>query len=211
MLLYHFRDEQFGIKSIKEKRLKIARINELNDPFELLSCDLSDKNYRQAFNSLKGALSKTKGLLCFSSNWRSPVQWAHYADNHKGICMAFEIPNEFLMKVEYQQKRLACPENIDIHFMNKVLSTKFSHWKYEMEHRFFIDLYPSAEDNGLYFSEFSKDLELKQVIVGVNSKLKRDDLSNALGSLNGKVEVFKVRPAFRTFNIVMNKDDNLWT
>ena len=183
MLLYHFRDEKFGIMSIKEKRLKIARIHELNDPFELLSCELSNNNYRQAFINSKANLSKNKGLLCFSRNWKSPVQWAHYSDNHKGICMAFEIPDEWLMKVEYQAKRLPCPTNIDFDFMKKVLSTKFSHWKYEKEYRIFFDLDPSEEENGLYFSEFSKDLDLKQIIVGCNSRLTRNDISKALGNL----------------------------
>ena len=125
--------------------------------------------------------------------------------------MAFEIPDKWLMKVEYQPKRMPCPTNIDFDFMNRVLSTKFSHWKYEKEYRIFINLDPAEEENGLYFSEFSEDLILKQVIVGCNSKITRNDISKALGNLIGEVDVFKARPAFNTFNIVMNRNKKLWT
>lgn len=211
MRLYHFRDEKYGIRSLKEKRLKIARIHELNDPFELLGCELSDKRRRQAFQNMKAKLSKSKGLLCFSRNWRSPVQWAHYSNNHKGICMGFEIPEKWLTKVDYQSKRLPCPTDFNIEFMNKVLSIKFSHWKYEREYRVFIDLDQTREENGLYFYDFTENLKLNQVIVGCNSELKRKDIKQAIGNLHDDVEVFKTRPAFKSFNIVMNRNKRLWT
>ena len=213
MLLYHFRNKKYGIKSLKEKRLKISRIHELNDPFELLGCELSDKINRDAFRKTKDDLSKSKGLLCFSKNWRSPVQWTHYSDNHTGICMGFEIPDpdEWLIKVDYQSKRLSCPTEFDFDFMNKVLSTKFSHWKYEKEYRVFIELDSSKEENGLYFYDFSEMLRLKQVIVGCNSNITRDEVKDVLGDLYYEVEAFKARPAFKTFNIVMNRNKSLWT
>ena len=210
MLLYHFRDKKYGIKSLKEKRLKIARIHELNDPFELLGCELSDNTHRQAFGKMKVELSINKGLLCFSKNWRSPVQWAHYSENHTGICMGFEIPTDWLIEVDYQPKRLSCPAIFDFDFMSKVLSTKFSHWKYEQEYRIFIDLDPSEEENGLYYYDFSENLKLKQVIVGCNSDITRANIKDALGDLHSNVESFKTRPAFKTFNIVMNRNKKLW-
>lgn len=36
MRLYHFTSQKFGLLALKDRRLKIARINELNDPFEFL-------------------------------------------------------------------------------------------------------------------------------------------------------------------------------
>lgn len=210
MKLYHFRNKKYGLKSIKERRLKIARIHELNDPFELLGCDLSDTIMREAFNKMKENLSKNNGLVCFSQNWHSPVQWAHYSDNHKGICLGFEISEKWLLKVKYQTNRLIDPEKFDIEFMQKVISTKFSHWKYEKEYRLFIGLDITEEEKGLYYTDFSKNLELKQVIVGCNSELTRRDIKIALGDLHKKVEVFKTRPAFKTFNIVRNRTKKLW-
>ena len=53
---------------------------ELNDPFEFLGAELSDRNFRKAIKKTKKDLSKTKGILCFSKNWKNPVQWSHYTD-----------------------------------------------------------------------------------------------------------------------------------
>lgn len=94
MKLYHFRNEKFGLKSTEERRLKIARINKLNDPFELLGCALSDKAQRKVIKEVKETLSNNKGLVCFSKNWKNPVQWAHYADSHKVVCLGFEVARE---------------------------------------------------------------------------------------------------------------------
>lgn len=212
MLLYHFRNKKNGLKILSEKRLKIARINELNDPFELLGCRLVDKDLRQAFKTMKSGMSEKTGILCFSQNWQSPVQWTHYADNHKGICLGFEVKNEWLAKVDYVGRRLTCPKYIDQDFMQKVLTSKFSHWKYEKEYRGFINLDPAEEQNGLYYKDFSETLILKKVIVGCNSDISRNDISKLIkGNNENDVECFKARPAFTNFKIVRNKNEKLWT
>lgn len=210
MRVYHFRNEQYGLKSLEERRLKIARIMELNDPFEFLAAELSDKRLRQALQETKAELSKAKGILCFSKSWHNPVQWSHYADHHKGICLGFDVPNEFLAKVRYVKKRIACPSEINFTLMRRFLTTKFEHWSYEEEFRSFIALDPTVEENGLYFSDFSENLRLRTVIVGSHSTLTRKRLASALGELASQVEVFKARPAFKSFSVVRNLNDALW-
>jgi hypothetical protein len=210
MKLFHFRDEIFGLKSIKERRLKLSRIMELNDPFEFLGASLANPEFRKAITSTKRQLSKTTGILCFSKNWQNPVQWSHYANKHKGICMCFEVPDQFPFEVEYVNYRLNVDAEIDLHTMYKFLSTKFIHWSYEEEWRLFVNLDKDEEENGLYFSDFSEKLELKQVIVGAQSDITRTQISDALGVLNENVEVFKARPAFKTFEVVRNKKNKLW-
>ena len=39
-------------------------------------------------------LIRASGLLCFSRHWYSPALWAHYADNLKGMCLGFDIPDD---------------------------------------------------------------------------------------------------------------------
>ena len=34
MLVYHFINKEYGIEDLRKRRLKIATLNELNDPFE---------------------------------------------------------------------------------------------------------------------------------------------------------------------------------
>jgi hypothetical protein len=211
MRLYHFRNKENGLRSIREKRLKISRILELNDPFELVGVDMTDKNERRKFKVMKEKLSGTKGLLCFSKNWQNPVQWAHYADSHKGICMGFEVPDEPMIKIDYVKQRLPYPGKYDEKFMLKVLSTKFEHWNYEEEYRVYISLDKDEEEHGLYFSEFSSQLKLKRIIVGCESDISRKEIEDLIDTFDYNIEYFKARPGFKNFEIVRNKNDKLWT
>lgn len=208
MRAYHFLNEQFGLKDLVERRLKIARIMELNDPFEFLGVDLSNRDLRRVLKETKSDLAKTTGLLCFSKKWRNPLLWGHYADKHKGICLGFDVPDLHLAEVTYVNQRLAAPGAIDEPFMKQLLLTKYKHWVYEEEYRAFVPL--TDEINGLYYVDFSEDLNLKQVIVGDQSRLTRDQISSALGDLANGVEVFKVRAAFKSFEVVHQQNAALW-
>jgi len=205
MRFYHFVNEYFGIKDLQEKRLKIARIMELNDPFEFLGMDLSNPEFRRAMNSTKKAFSKDRGILCFSKDWNNPLQWAHYADNHKGICLGFDIPSEKLTKVRYVEERIAHNGQINDDQMIQFLSTKFQHWSYEQEYRGFYRL--EDEIDGIYYVDFSETLKLSQVIVGARSSITHARISALVDSC---VEVFKARAAFKTFRVVRNKNEDLW-
>ena len=37
MRLYYFTGQKYGLDAIRNRRLKVARIDELNDPFELMA------------------------------------------------------------------------------------------------------------------------------------------------------------------------------
>ena len=76
MRAYKFLDEKFGIKSLQEKRLKISVLDDLNDPFELLPYEMTDKNKRSALNATRKQMASNRGLLCFSATWKDPVLWA---------------------------------------------------------------------------------------------------------------------------------------
>ncbi len=65
MLVYHFINAQYGIEALRNRRLKISRIMELNDPFEFLAVDLSDQRFREVMEKTKPKISKTNGILCF--------------------------------------------------------------------------------------------------------------------------------------------------
>jgi hypothetical protein len=208
MLVYHFINAHFGLEALKQRRLKIARIMELNDPFEFLAVDLSDREFRKVIKATKADLSKTKGILCFCKTWTHPILWGHYADKHKGICLGFEVPRSVLEKVDYVDCRFPRPDIMDEAFMKRLLFTKFAHWQYEQEYRAYVQL--DEEVDGLYYAEFSEKLSLKRVIVGEQSKVLRAKISQALGSLSKDVEVFKARAGFRSFDVVRNKNEAMW-
>jgi len=162
MRLYHFVNRKYGLEDIRRRRLKVATINELNDPFEFFGMATTHPGLANAFAQVKAGLAKNRGLLCFSTNWRNPVQWSHYADCHRGLCLGFEVTVESV-PVTYTSRRL----NPDVEVLRaygpaalahmlKLLTVKFSHWRYEDEHRLFVDLKTRDKKTGLYFFDFSK-------------------------------------------------------
>lgn len=217
MRLFHFLNRCYGLDDIEKRRLKISRLDDLNDPFELFSIDLSNKVLRKAFQATKEQLSERQGLLCFSKKWSNPVQWSHYADRHRGLCLGFDVADEVATPVQYSAKRLAreaeslaATGSTDEKTMLRFLSTKYAHWRYESEVRCFLDLKDKDAATGLYFADFSDRLKLVEVIVGACSDVSRTDIAAALGSLAREVQVFKARLAFKSFTVVRNRNDTLW-
>jgi hypothetical protein len=92
--------------------------------------------------------------------------------------------------------------------MRKLLLTKFKHWEYEQEYRVYIEL--EEQVDGFFFSDFSDQLKLEQVIVGDRSNITRDQVSGVLGELESDVEAFKARAGFTKFEVVKQLDHNKW-
>jgi hypothetical protein len=217
MRVYHFLSAKWGLAAIRDRRLKIARIGALNDPFEFLSLTMRDAEDRIAFSLWRNDLDKDLGLLCFSERATNPVQWSHYAENHTGVCLGFEAPAATLMKVRYTSKR----GRVDVREVSKVggeaeeqmmvdaLSTKYSHWRYEAEWRTFIELDHDAVEHGLYFQSFGPNFVLRQVIVGPKSTITRADVAEAIGDMQD-VEAYQARLAFQSFKVVKNRNPKLW-
>jgi hypothetical protein len=102
-----------GLEAIRRRRLKVARISELNDPFEFLQVASRNPRRRARYQYVKRALSEYMGLICFSENWRNPVQWSHYAEGHRGICLGFDVaPSAEMRKVRYVESRI--PPNLRV-------------------------------------------------------------------------------------------------
>jgi Protein of unknown function (DUF2971) len=220
MRVYHFINSKYGLENIRRKRLKISMLHDLNDPFELLALELSDRKIRNTFLNIKDKLHTNRGVLCFSENWSNPVMWSHYAEKHHGLCLEFEVSQDLLAKVEYSSSRLSGELNDLLSgnatrkelAMTRILSTKFSHWKYEAEWRIFAG-FDTPDVRGNYFIDFSDQLKLVGVIVGPRSKVSRDELRRAFkfAKLNPAPTAFKSRLAFKSFRVVKQRAESLWT
>lgn len=217
MRLYHFVNREYGLANLAKRRLKIARWNDLNDPFELAGAIFADKDLRKEMRRIKDEIHAAMGMLCFSKNWKNPVQWSHYADNHRGICLGFDVHDDLLQEVDYVTERVECTlaeiqessdkethENL-IHVM---MATKYADWRYEQEVRVFSML--NNEDDGLFFQKFDEAIALREVIVGARSSVSRADLARALGTHAQGIDVCKARLGFNRFEIVKNQDGSLW-
>ncbi|MFQ1694493.1 DUF2971 domain-containing protein [Aeromonas veronii] len=163
---------------------KLASAHTLNDPFERIlsremleyceeNMDKDDKSYRM-FKRILGesasiknsydTLLKQCGVVSLSETQHNLLMWAHYADQHKGICIGYNsnvlenvtFPDFYKLpltqkplKVNYDIKKTFEYE-YDIDFKNqntlmksiltKVLTMKGDDWIYEKEHRFIIPL-----------------------------------------------------------------------
>jgi hypothetical protein len=203
MRAYKFLNEEFGMKSLREQRLKISRLDDLNDPFELMPFSLSNQRHRIAVHQARLVTGARRGVLCFSTSWSDPVIWAHYSDKHRGLSLGFDVPNAKCQPVEYVSQRLPFPNPLSLEHVNRMLFTKYDSWKYEQELRIWAAL--EVQENGLYFREFGDDLSLCEVIVGARCSLSRREVKDALGSMAKRVRLIKGRPAFTRFEIVEDK------
>ena len=213
MRLYYYTAKLWGMKSLWEKRLKIAEYGDLNDPFELLPFSQTDREDRKHIKQVVSVLSKGHGVLCFSASWKSTLMWAHYGDKHKGMCLGFEIEDgPHLTKIEYASKRLPSPidfskplAGIDQDMLTKCLNVKHSGWKYEKEYRLRVSL--KDRRDGLYYFPFCSSMELREIIIGARSSLSIVDVAEAVGKEpEADVKIWTARAAHSAFNMCTNRE-----
>jgi Protein of unknown function (DUF2971) len=215
--LYHFTTSKYALDDLSKRRLKIAQFDDLNDPFELKSVNLCDPVNAQAFDGIgeldfegfKAKVARHFGVLCFSENKADVLQWAHYADRHKGICLAFDVSGSQgkFGKVQYLTERFPFPERekLDVEFSWKLLSTKSKAWEYEKEWRVFLTLTDGVWDDSagrvLYFAEFGPELVLNEVILGAANKTEISDVLQAMHGHPATVRVSRMRLSCDKFEL----------
>lgn len=219
MRAYYFTSQKIAMEHVlPERRMKLSLVHELNDPFELLSPQLTDKDMRQLNHELHGLLIKTMGVICFSDNMRSPLMWAHYAEKHNGMCLGFDIPalsadwdNSIIKPMMYETKRLKielakiqASVNDRIAFIGALLHTKAKAWEYECEYRMMAEL-REKETNGFYYVDFGPNMVLREVIIGCLSKLLPTQVASKVRGLPAPVKVYKARAGFKDFEMVRDR------
>lgn len=211
MRVYYYTKEEHALENIEYKRIKISLLEELNDPFELLAMNLRDRHLRAQIEIARSVIASKFGVLCFSTNRHEPLLWSHYADKHNGICLGFDIPGEKLASITYIKNRIeeqlilqTNPITLNDEIFEKFLTSKYSGWEYEKEVRAQIEL-NRPDPRGFYFTEFDTDLILREVLIGVRSKLNATDLASKVAHYNNQIEIKNCRIAFKTFSVVDNR------
>ncbi len=200
---YHFVSLQHGLDDLRQRRLKISRLDDLNDPFELWAIAQPDRHVRQALKDTKNEMAQQCGLLCFSLDWHNPLLWSHYADRHRGIALGFDIDDQILRPVSYRRTRPVL-KMIDLKVPNWLLYTKYMDWEYEHEARIYTDLKERDTRTNLYFADFNDQLVLREVIAGPLCSASEVELRAATGVATNVV-FRKARLAFRSFRVVANQ------
>lgn len=211
MRAYHLTTEKWALESMRLRRLKLSRLEDLNDPFELLGIEMKTPEDRAFFQEdLKPEMNRTIGLLCFSLKWSNPVLWSHYADKHRGLCLGFDIPDQFAKKVTYLGRRLKAEiENANLSDDRssagyKLITTKYKHWKYEDEVRLIIPLENAQHEGPNYFASYCEAFMLREIVVGVRSKITKPDLLASLSPEDADVSIIRSRLAPRSYQVIQN-------
>ena len=206
MRVYHLLPTKWALRDLKHRRLKVATFDDLNDPFELRGVRLENRADRLRFNRWRKRTAANLGLLCFSKCWRNPVLWSHYAEEHKGICLGFDVPESCLHEVKYVPERLQFEQLIpDDGQLQHLLRTKFKDWRYEAEYRRIVLLCETGEADHLHFWPFGSDLQLRELVLGARCKVQKEHLEKAFGDGFSSIELVQARPAFQTFNVVTDQ------
>ena len=153
-MLYRILPAKYGINSLSSATLKLGNVLEFNDPYDsLISLTHPDPKVLQSKLDEGAAKQRAAqfgayGILCLTENPQSTCSWAHYAENHAGIALGFEldVSREDLIKIKYQLSRpyldITKPlEPNSDETRSRVmtcLETKSPDWVYESERRLIV-------------------------------------------------------------------------
>ncbi|BBS91560.1 DUF2971 domain-containing protein [Citrobacter sp. Cy234] len=119
----------------------------------------------------------TSGVLSLAQNYDCPLMWSHYADQHKGFCIGYDVSeNGFydIHALNYEGSRFITTQQVhDMLFGSSesirksakkaidevVLLSKAPQWSYEKEHRVILD--QGLQDNPFRLSDVTFGLRFK--------------------------------------------------
>lgn len=159
--VYGFRKvSTYFLEALIGHTLNITSPFEFNDPFDTPILELYEG--RHLGELIKEAFKGTLKVACFSTStflaklclgrikaFLSPLMWAHYADNHKGVCIKYRFNAKKFCKestrtvavgfkdITYSSKALkacGCTSSIS---MDDAFFLKGTDWEYENERRLF--------------------------------------------------------------------------
>lgn len=203
--LYHYTRTEYLSDILLKGRMKLTEAGQSNDPFEMNPSFEPEPKATDQEKILMADIKKAWPLdkadepsfvVCLSASVSSYLMWGHYANQHKGVCLAFSVPirirdnclsillneQEYpLMPIQYEKERIQARKYVikqteksykyEIgNLLRRMLSYKPEKWAYEKEFRILV---PSKdvkyEDDVLYTSLLAKSLS--GVILGVNNEL----------------------------------------
>lgn len=160
-ILYKYLDIKGGKAMLGNKTLQYTNATQLNDPFDCHPGLLDYSNIPETYSPEKkqwylGKLhndamnQRNRAWLCsLSKRNDSILMWAHYCQNHSGICIGLNM--EEMRKHPIRGNISLCPCKIEVQYVdilkkeNKkpyleyLLGTKAKEWEYEQEVRLVID------------------------------------------------------------------------
>jgi hypothetical protein len=128
------------------------------------------------------------------------------------VALGFDIQDDQVLKVNYTADR--APVKFDVNsgkvvddrdVVDRLLRTKFADWRYEDEYRIFLNLDSESMEGGHYFVDFSPELHLREVILGMRCDLSMKRVRQLLGVDSDSVKVLKAGMAKRSFRLIEDR------
>jgi hypothetical protein len=99
--VYHYLEARWALDDIRKRRLKLSKLDDMNDPYEWQCVLALDEHSRQVLDKTYAQVAEKFSVQCFSRSWNNILMWSHYGDRHKGICLGFDVPDEFTREIRY--------------------------------------------------------------------------------------------------------------
>ena len=174
----------------KKWTIRFTPVSELNDPFESMPISdniLSTKNkeYLQKNCMISSGFEiffceeiiKKYGVISLTETNDNLVMWSHYAENHKGFVVEFDVnKSNFLIrnkgisvhKVEYSESRLKHFEEEEKRTPISFIGSKSISWSYEREWRTIININQIGGEDKKGIYKINKD-SISSIIFGANN------------------------------------------
>ena len=149
------------------------------------------------------------------------LMWSHYAESHKGVCLAVRIPKDCVFPICYSSKRVYTDTNIDdliensqkgngkntydfdsLSYKQKTAMIKDKKWSYEKEYRIVVDdtvtnKHCQKKNNDVYFAA-----KIEKVYFGVNFDFNSDYGRNIVEICqNNKIIMVKMEMSTENYSL----------
>jgi len=208
MRLYHYLQASYALEDIRNRRLKLATLHDLNDPFEWMGVVVAEEEYQKKVHDWHAEiLFEHYGMACFSRLRDSILMWSHYGDRHRGICLGFDVHGDMPYEVTYTDDVAALQRggySKTEEFFRRSIATKYRGWSYEQEWRVFE--HRSAYSDGSFsFMPFDENLNLKEVIAGDRCNTSRQEIKEALAEYPQEIDILKADRSPSAFEMIIGE------
>ena len=227
-LRFKYASIERAIQIITEQSLYFSSPLDFNDPYECMPAiqkhddrfnidSLADKTSQRDYiehleNEILGG--RKIGIVCLSETDENTIMYAHYSQNHEGLCLGFEVDiydnrsartDPFLaLQVIYDRTYPVLSGNQDSkEQFKKMFLCKHKNWRYEKEWRIVNFLIDNEKDR---LMEFQNYMPLKKVVLGIKTKPYVKRLIKALKiEMNMEFEIFKAKQEPNSFLLKIEK------
>ena len=185
---YKFRCKEYHEK-FREKFLNDSDIDikDLDGLFKTLW----EYRFNEYFKGLKEYLQEGIYLICLSKSKNINSLWAHYANNHDGICIEYDVNEcnnilkDFCFPIEYVDesdytldlKSHVRENNLDLNLLLKPFLRKSKEWEYEKEWRIILNENMIKNNSDYYpYKPYIKFIPPKKVYMGFKISSKNEKL-----------------------------------